>query len=200
MLATLDDLKLHLRSTGAAGTGAALDDDLLTQLLEAASDRIAQERPERTLEPLPALEAGGADTGEPVEFRRLAGRVLQVPDLREVTEIRLDDRDPLTASQYALVRRRPGWPAIYLHLSPGLTYGASEVIITGRWGPADSDSLEPNRAVRHAALVWAARAFHNRTARYADNVQTPDGGIAAYFRQLPPDVLATVNALQIPGV
>lgn len=199
MLATLDDLKLHLKSTGAASAGAALDDGLLTQLLEAASARMQQERPERTLEPVPALE-GEDDTGDPVEFRRLARRVLQVPDLRTVESIRLDDRDPLTSSQYALIRRRPDWPAIYLHLSPGLTDGASEVIITGRWGPADSDTLAPNVAVRHAAIVWAARAFHNRTARYADTVATPDGGAAAYFRQLPPDVLAVVNALHIPGV
>lgn len=209
MLATIAELKLHLHTAGAVSGPAAISDELLGDLLEAASSRMAEERPERTLEPDPPLvpvpdtdPVELEDTADPVERRFAARSVVQVPDLREVTSVSFDDGTPLDASQYRLIRRRPDHPALWLKLATGavgLELGRDELIIVGRWGPADSSTLEPKGSVHHAALVWAARAFHNRTARYGDTVATPDGGVTAYFRQLPPDVLATVNALQIPG-
>jgi hypothetical protein len=186
LLGTVDELRRYL-NTPAGGRGA--DDALLEALLAAASDRIAQARPERTLAPIPATDAD-----PPVARRfRVLGRTVQVPDLRRVDEVALvfaGTRSPVTGYD---LDRRGDRPALYLRLPyahPGAT-----IEVVGWWGPT---VVEP--MVRHAALVWAARAWHERTGRYADAVQDPAGGAASYFRQVPAEVAGTLAVLAVPGV
>lgn len=189
-LAGIDDLRLYLRTTGATGSAAGIDDALLERLIAAASRRLQRARPERTLAPTPA--AGG----EPVEVRFplvAPTRIVQVPDLREVVTVTVNGAD-LPTSGYSLRGRPHEATALWLKLTtPAIADG--ELTIVGHWGPPEVDD-----DVREAVVVWAARAFHNRTARYADTVQSPDGGVASYFRNLPPDVKLLVDALEVPGL
>jgi hypothetical protein len=200
LLATVEELKRYLRTVGTVSAGAGLDEDLLGDLLAAASARIIAALPERTLIP----DLPGDD---PVEVRipYTGGRIVQVPDLRELVTYNgtLIADNPLGPT---LMRRPRELCALWLQFGGGWTippYPGGELVLVGRWGPAAArlgDPIEVNPAVREAALVWAARAYHNRTARYADTVQSPEGGVASYFRNLPPDVKATVDALTIPGL
>lgn len=217
-LATVDELRRYVAAAGTAGGGARLDDGLLESLLDASSARVRAELRDRTLDVVPALDGAGADTAEPVEVRvPLTGspqRIVQVPDLRELVSYAvLDgagygpdvvDVPGATApwSSPSLMRDGPrGRCALWLRF-PVAVWG-TELAIVGRWGPAgttEEDELAPSPAVREAVLVWAARAYHNRTARYADTVQDPAGGVSSYFRNLPPDVASTLDGLRVPGV
>lgn len=217
MLATRDELAKYLRTSGNVTGGGALPDELLDLMLESASSRMIEQRPERTLEPLPALDNDGLDDGDPVELRFTLApgqRVIQVPDLRVVEAIavgtpELPAGDPglraIAAGGYTLARRPNEACALWLRFTTAPSYGgaADELRITGRWGPAGVKVGKPlavRADVREACLVWAARAFHNRTARYSDTLQTPDGGVASYFRNLPPDVKLVLDSLEVPGV
>lgn len=212
-LATTEDLKRYLRTAGTVSAGAALDDALLEGLLAASESRVRSELRDRTLDVVPALvDVAGelADTAEPVEVRvPLTGypqRIVQVPDLRELVSLTVDDvaaaSDVDTAwSTPRIMRAGRELSGCWLRF-PAAVWG-TELAIVGRWGPAGvtaDEPLAPSAAVRDAVIVWAARAFHNRTARYADTVQDPAGGVSQYFRNLPPDVATTIDGLRIPGV
>lgn len=214
-LATVEQLRERLRTAGSVSAGANLDEGLLASLLAGAERRIRLQLPERTLDMRPALVGDPLeDTGEPVELRiPLYGRatsIVRVPDLRELTSIDVSpaaaggaiDLPELTAlGTYTLIRR-PGQACALWVRFPSPVLG-EELVIVGRWGPAELEldgELAVNDAVNDAVLVWAARAFHNRTARYADTMQDPAGGVASYFRNLPPDVASTIEALRVPGI
>lgn len=188
LLANVEDVKLYLRTQGTVQEGARIDETLLWRMLHAASWRMRDERQERTLSPEPA-----SPSAAPIERRFDAAGVVQVPDLREAVEVRLDDR-VLTSSEYTLKRRRND-PALWLKLRDCSPFGARELIVIGRWGPP---SVRPN--VREACIVWTARVFHQRTARFADNQAMPDGGVLGYFRNLPPDVKIVLDSLWVPGL
>lgn len=207
-LATVAQLRRYLHTSGTVVAGAQVDETLLEDLLGAASSRIIEQLPERTL--IPDL-----DDAPPVEVRIPfvnARTIVQVPDLRELVSIDVqpaaiagvelvDQPAPTALHGFTLVRRPRHVCALWLHLAAPVN--GSELVINGRWGPADlrtGEPLEVNRAAREACLVWAARAYHNRTARYADSVQDPAGGVSNYFRNLPPDVASTIDALRVPGV
>jgi hypothetical protein len=198
-LATVADVRLYLKASGAVSTRVAdeVDDRLLARMLRAASGRLAVEASDRTLAPTPA--PGGA----PVErrFRLLERqRVVQVPDLRDVVSVTMPTGTVLEATDYALRRAPADSPCalwVILNAAPRwYAYGAGDLSIVGRWGPpviADE--------VREAVIVWTARAYHNRAARFADNVADPAGGnVLGYFRNLPPDVARVVAGLQVPGL
>jgi hypothetical protein len=190
LLAQTADVELYLRTQGTVSPGAAINAGLIAQMLEAASDRIIRAVPDRTLAP----------TEEPLEQRiALAGarRIIRVPDLREVLELRVDDREPLPAgppSGYGLRRRRPDEPALWVELYAASAWGGRELVINGHWGP---EEVWPS--VREACIVWVARTFHMRTNRFADNAQGPDGMALGYFRNLPPDVKLVTDGLKVPG-
>jgi hypothetical protein len=195
-IATLDDFKRYLRTQGATGTTPSLDDELLQSLLDGATSRVIEAAPDRTIDLLPAA-------GDPVALTfAMHGRqrVLQVPDLREVTSIALDDGTLLAAEDYDLIRRAREVCALWLKLTaPRWT---KALTITGRWGPAGAKIGQPlavRSDIRDAVLVWAARAYHARTGRYADTVQDPAGGVASYFRNVPADVARVLDSLAIPG-
>jgi hypothetical protein len=225
-LATVDELRRYVAAAGTAGGGARLDDGLLESLLDASSARVRAELRDRTLDVVPALvHADPADPASPlvdtapaVEVRvPLTGapqRIVQVPDLRTLETYAVTggaaygpdvvDTPGATPAWSAptLMRDGPrGRTALWLRF-PTAVWG-TELAIVGRWGPAgttEEDELAPSPAVREAVLVWAARAYHNRTARYADTVQDPAGGVSSYFRNLPPDVASTLDGLRVPGV
>lgn len=203
MLATVDSLKSRIRALGAAGTSAMTpsDDDELARLLEAASARILEAAPDRTIEPLDELE---------LDFHLPWGhRIVRVPDLRGTAISATLDGVELDVTSWTYVRRTRELCALWVrldrhHYGHGLNGG--ELKITGKWGPvgAKVGTAEEDLAVRadiaDAALVWAARAWHSRAARFADTTQDPSGGVASYFRNLPPDVKIVVDSLEIPGV
>lgn len=216
MLATADQLRKYLATEGivAAGAGAGVDGDLLDLMLAGASSRITEQRPERTLEPLPALRNAGTtdapdwvDDNDPValSFPIHGRRLYQVPDLRAVDSIETVNRGTTAAftGDYTLVRRPRELCALWIRFRHAVPWG-DELVITGRWGPAGAkigdDPLDVLPALRDAVLVWTSRAYHNRAARYSDTQQDPAGGIASYFRNLPPDVKLTLDALEVPGI
>lgn len=206
LLATVEQLRSMLRTTGTVSAGAEINEVLLQDLLEAASSRIIEMASDRTL-------VADSPDADPVEVRLiLAGptTIVQVPDLRELVTLdvtrpalypgAIDVPTSTLISTPTLIRRPRHACALWLRFP--LPICGDELVITGRFGPAEQrvGSLDVLSAVREAALVWAARAYHNRTARYADSVQDPAGGVANYFRTLPADVASTINALAVPGI
>lgn len=214
MLATADQLRKYLSTEGIVAAGAQVDGELLDLMLAGASSRITEQRPERTLEPLPAIRNDGTaqapvwvDDGDPIAltFPITGRRLYQVPDLRAVDTIETIARDGTVAEltgTYTLVRRPRELCALWIkfHAAP---FG-DELVVTGRWGPAGAkigdDPVDVLPALRDAVLVWTSRAYHNRAARYSDTQQDPSGGVASYFRNLPPDVKLTLDALEVPGL
>lgn len=210
-LASLDDFKRYLRAAGTVSAGGSLDEELLKSLLRASESRVRAELRDRTLDVLPASESD-----PPVEIRvpltGYAQRIVQVPDLRELSSITvvggsgyggdvIDVPGAPAWSAPSLMRAGRERSAVWLRF-PAAVWG-TELAIVGRWGPAgvrEDEPLAPSPAVVEAIIVWAARAFHNRTARYADTVQDPAGGVTQYFRNLPPDVATTIDGLRVPGV
>lgn len=214
MLATVDQLRMFLPTAGTVSAGAAIDGGLLELLLSSADQRIRQALPERTLDVRPALQGDPPDdTGEPVEVRipiARPTRIVQVPDLRVVTSISvvpidygtaIDLPQPGSVAGYTLVRRPRHACALWVQF-PVPVIG-SELVIVGRWGPAEAevgDPLAVNAAARDACLVWAARAYYNKAARFADRTQDPSGAGSDYFRTLPADVASTIDSLRVPGL
>lgn len=185
LLATVEDLAAYLNPHGRGLDETALHE----RLLAAASARVA-ERTGRLFLPDPAylaedpVDDTAPDTIKTVRCDPGSVRV-RVPDIREATEITTDGV-ALDPAGYTLVARRAGEPAVWLDLTSP-TSGPVEV--TGRFGfaavPAD---------IREATVVLAARALYERNARLADVTQDPEGGVASYFRQIPPTVAATLDA------
>lgn len=203
MLATVDSLKSRIRALGAAGTSAMTpsDDAELERLLEAASSRIIEAAPDRTIEVLGELE---------LDFHLPWGRrLIQVPDLRGTAISATLDGVDLDVTGWSYVRRRRELCALWVRLDRhhyGHGFQGGELKIVGSWGPAGAklgtadEDLAVRADIADAALVWAARAWHNRAARFADTTQDPSGGVASYFRNLPPDVKIVVDSLEVPGV
>jgi hypothetical protein len=190
LLASVEDVELYLRTTGTVSAGAPINPGLIEKMLRAASDRIVRAVPDRTLMP----------DGPRVRRVPFAGArgLVRVPDLREALEVRVDDRDPLPAgppSGYGLRRIRVEDPALWVELYSFSGWGGRELIVNGYWGP---EEVWPS--VSEACVVWVARAYHQRTNRFADNAQGPDGLALGYFRNLPPDVKVVLSGLKVPGV
>lgn len=208
VLATLEQLRHTIASTGTVVAGAQIDEDYLARLLAAATERLMGELPERTLDIHPApVGDPPADTADPVEVRipiTYPRRVFGVPDLRELVSLNVQHAESTAVAPagYTLIRRPREVCALWVRFPYRLT--GTELVIVGRWGPAGlrvGTPLDVSESVRDAALVWAARAFHNRAARFADSVQeSTTGNVANYFRNMPADVATTINALRIPGL
>lgn len=213
MLATVEELRRYLNTTGG-GASPAGEEQLLDGLLAAADARVRELLPDRTLAPDPAPVMN--DDDPPVDVSLpvsrafvLTGNVVQVPDLRRVHSITLDG---VTYTGGYRLRQRAGQPAWWITFpfdydGPVLTpasgswrsteYRAVErdLVVTGWWGPTE---VAPH--VKEAVLVWAARTFQERAARWSDARQDPDGGVASYFRNVPPSVKATIDSLKVPGL
>lgn len=205
-IASVEDLKVYLATDGGGATDD-VEERLLAKLLAAADQRFSELTRDRTLAPVPALVADGgdppayADTAPPVTYSfPLDDCTVQVPDLREVVELRIDET-PYTG-RYVLRGPRDA-PAWRITLPTSITqYGilgwdgcAQTLHVTGRWGP-----LEPDAAAVEAVCAWAARVYQERAARWSDARQDAEGGIASYFRGVPPNVKATIDSLRIPGL
>lgn len=211
MLATIDDLRRYLNTPGG-GSASPAETQLLEDVLRAASSRFVELLPDRTLVPLPA-----SDGDDPVAMTfPMYGRVVRVPDLRTVTALAIDGT--AYAGTYVL-RGRPGKPSWWLRFPSGIgatpgvvdlpagyangydfvdaaSSGDRLLTVTGYWGPAGD--VEPH--VREAVLIWAARVYQERAARWSDARQDPEGGVTSYFRSIPPAIKATIDSLRIPGL
>ncbi len=164
--------------------------DLYERVLDAASRRV-EERTGRQFTPTPTSDAA---SDVYVVVQTVPGdRLVRVPDVREASEVTVDGV-ALDAADYTLRPRagRPDEPAVWVELPYP---AAGDVAITGRFGfeqvPAD---------VREATVVMAARAVYERNARLADVTQDPEGGVASYFRSIPPTVAATLDAYRVARV
>jgi hypothetical protein len=193
-LATLDELKRRVHASG----GGVVDETLLGELLDAASARIVELTGDRTLAPDPANPTDDAVS----RTFPVYGAIVQVPDLRVVESITLDDRELTVAVDYTLRGRhaKPAWWVKLNNYRGDLfdTAGGGrtpELTVVGHWGP-----LAVEAHVRDLALTWASRAFHERQARFADATQDPAGGAASYFRTVPAQVQLVLSALRIPGL
>lgn len=185
LLATVEDLDAYLNPHARGLDETALHE----RLLDAASSRVA-ERTGRLFLPDPAYLADDPVDDTAPEVTRTVrcdpdSTRVRVPDVRTASEITTAGV-VLDPDGYTLVARRAGEPAVWLDLAAP-TDGPVE--ITGRFGfaavPAD---------IREATVVLAARALYERNARLADVTQDPEGGVASYFRQIPPTVKATLDA------
>lgn len=203
LLATRADLTAYLNPHSRGIDESALYD----RLLDAASRRV-EEYTGRSFLPDPAYvtESPIVDTAPPVtvdvgldrvEYAPFQQRALsafaawaRVPDVRAVTAVEVDGV-ALDATDWAL-DARAGQPAHAIRLGRG---PSDSLQVTGRFGfanvPAD---------VREATVVLAGRALYERNARLADVVQDPEGGVASYFRQIPPVVAATLDRYRIGGL
>jgi hypothetical protein len=195
--ATIEDLRAYLATNGG-GAPASAEDDLLAQMLAAAHGRFLELRPDRTLAPLPPK---AEDDPVAMTFTLPAGRrLLVVPDLREVEEIKIDGT--VYTGRVTLLGRpgRPAWRVKLVDWRPRILDAESdldhEVEITGRWGPAGG----PEPQVKEAVIVWVARVYQERAARWSDARTDIEGGVQTYFRAIPASIAATINALQVPGV
>jgi hypothetical protein len=204
MLADRAQLERYLSPSGGSIAGArsaGLDGALLDDLLAAASDRMIEAVPDRTLELVPADE-----TADPVAMRfpiRGGRSIVQVPDLRELVAANIDGRE-LDVTTIRL-RQRPRELCALWVIAPLHSPFYEELELVGRWGPAGAkigdDPLKVRPAIADACVAWAARAFYNRAARFADNVTDPGGGqTLGYFRNLPPDVKSVLEGLEVPGL
>lgn len=211
MIGTRDELRRYLHTAG----GGAEEDTLLDDLLAAASDRFKSLTPGRTLEPDPAPPAEGDPAPAPiVRTFRARGSVVRLPDLRvdslsavaldgaalDVAGLDLEGRDG--EGTYLIARLPQAAPMPVDVLVPiGNTWTTAAgryrrtVSISGYWGPA-----APFPRVVEAVLIWAARVYHERAARWSDARQDPEGGVASYFRRIPPSIEAVVNDLRVPGL
>lgn len=202
LLATRADLTSYLNPHAQALDESGLYD----RLLDAASRRV-EEYTGRGFLPDPAYvsESPTVDTAPAVTVEVGLDRVdygpfaqpalarfaawAQVPDVRAVETVTVDDQ-ALTTDEWAL-DARDGQPAHAMRLTRAPRRGLE---VTGRFGfaavPAD---------VREATVVLAARAVYERNARLADVTQDPEGGVASYFRQIPPVVAATLDRYRVGG-
>lgn len=179
-LADVDQLKARLNDRGGK-----TDDDVLWGLLKAASNVMEQVR---------LFHPDPPPGDDPVTrtVRLDHARMIRVPDVRSLTAIDIDGAsvDPNTVRLVG----RDNEPAYHLYLPAGVVSG-EWMELTGHFG-----FQAPPEEVVQAVLTLAQRAYHERNARQADTVQDPEGGVYAYFRQIPPSVEQVRAYHRIPGL
>lgn len=184
-LATMDQLKAALNVRQGE-----FDEATAQLFLDAASEQV-ERYCERSFRPDPAP----VDEGEPApaavtrEVRAHGRRMVRIPDARRLDRVTADGT-LLRADQWDLLRIGDD-PAPALHLD----VDAKRLELTGFFGWEN-----PPAPVVTAVLTLAARFYHERDARFADQTVDPMGGITNYFRQLPASVLAQISLYRIPGV
>lgn len=196
LLATVADVTSYMNPVARGIDETAL----YTRLLDAASRRV-EEYTGREFLPDPAYvsESPIVDTAAPVTrtialaaieygpFQQPALQrfyaVARVPDARSLTAV-TSDGTALAADQWELEGRN-GEPAARLKFR---AIPLESLTVTGRFGFADVPGN-----VRQATVELVARAVYERNARLADVVQDPEGGVASYFRQLPPSVVSVLD-------
>lgn len=205
LLATVADVAAYMNPHGRGIDETALT----TRLLDAASRRV-EDWTGREFLPDPAYTAEGppiVDTAAPATRTVSLARVdlgpfpdpalqffystARIPDTRSLTSVVVDGTT-LAPDQYEL-DGRPGQPYTRLKLRALPLRGP--ITLTGRFGFADVPGQ-----VRQATVELTARAIYERNARLADVVQDPEGGVASYFRQIPPSVVSVLTPYQVGGL
>jgi hypothetical protein len=130
----------------------------------------------------------------------LSRDVLRIPDVRTVNSVvlagvTLSPVDVYGFGGFALSGESPGEPYTWITLRERQRGHTShqDLAITGFWGwnPAPAD-------IKDAVLTLASRKYRERDAGYGDTVQLPEGGVIAYFSQLPSSVAMTLDSYRIP--
>jgi len=178
----VDELTPYLGTATALDAG---DQAFLEFLLQGVCDYAAQHTG-RTLTPNPA---GTSPENATITITKLVyDNRFRLPDARTITTVTADDVE-LTTGQYRANVVTPGGTIVYLDL---LERQAKSVVVTGQFGfsevPAD---------LRDAIYTHTARNYRERDAMYADQVELPDGGSVAFFRQLPPRVKLVYDAYRV---
>jgi hypothetical protein len=197
-----------------------VDPELLESFLEAAFEQ-AQAPPPfgcgRLLLPDPPLEGDPlADDADPIERElEVTGRVVLVPDAREIVQVRGYNDAVLTAGidygNYKVVTRNG--VIVALRLATGMRGGYRggyrgrygdwrcdptwpvTVIVKGRFG-----FLEPPVNLAEAIYTLAGRMYFERDAQYSDQVRVAEGATGeAYFRQLPVRTKLAFASLTVPA-
>lgn len=162
------------------------DTDELQAMLDAAAG-LCQRYTSRLFEPDPPFDVDGNDTGTAV-IRRFPARGrtrIKIPDLRVATAVTLDGVS-LTANVGYYIEAYPTATSIQLVQGSAFisSMSAGELAITGRWG-----MLQAPDEIKRSILEYAARKYHQKTARWSDQV-TPsmEGGTFSYFRSIPDEI------------
>ena len=203
LLANVSDVTAYMNPVARGIDETAL----YTRLLDAASRRV-EEYAGREFLPSPAYvtESPIDDSASPVTRTISLGAIeygpfhqpslqrwysaARVPDVRSLTAVTVDG-NPVVAANWEL-EGRAGEPALRLKMR---AIPLVSVSITGRFGFANVPG-----DIRQATVELVARAVYERNARLADVVQDPEGGVASYFRQLPPSVVSVLQNYQSLGL
>lgn len=179
LLATLDQLKARLNTREGD-----IEEELLTELLESASDRV-RKLSGREFKPV------NTETQEAIVRTASAfgSRMCQAHDVRELEVITADGVD--VTDRCRLIRLRPEDPAHAVRLP----FPADQVKLTGWFGFA---TVPPS--IRDAVLGWAQRTYHETRSRLADSHVDPDGMVQNYFRSVPLFVSQPISSYRIPGL
>lgn len=186
MIGDVETLKWYAKIAGDA------DDELLELLLKAQTGLFQKLTNGRQFVRSEAPEAK--------TFSTQGADVIQVPDLASVDDVTLDGASlgPWSlggGSGYQLIPPAPHTDFILSGVSRnGRGTGYGDLVITGIWGwdPVPDEVVD-------AVMTMAARKFRERAASYADTVSDPEGGLLAYYRQLPPSVQAVVDLYRLPS-
>lgn len=125
----------------------------------------------------------------------------RIPDLRSASSVIFDGAALVDGVGYDIGDVSTE-PATFIRLietqwstSAFATKVYSTLSIAGLWGwsPAPED-------IKGVVLTLAARRFREMDASYGDTVQTPDGGVIAYFRQLPASVQGVLDSYRVPRI
>jgi hypothetical protein len=161
------------------------------QLYLDGAEQFAERWCGRTFSPDPPIDPELGDVAPAVtKYRSARGkRFVRVPDLRVATSVVLDG---VTLTDYFIDSYVT--PATHIELA-STTTGRGELAITGRWGfspPPDDAKI--------AILQLAARGWSRRDARWSDTVQTPDGAVFFYSRNMPDEVANVFRSYRIPNL
>ena len=169
-------------------------DDQFMQLLLDGAELFFERTTGRLFSPLPEL-VNEVDTAAPVikKFSARGRRLINIPDLRTATAVTLDGAALVEDSGYyfdAYVE-----PATQFSL---VSYPASgsrgELAITGRWGwnPSPPDA-------KSAIITLAARIYKKKDTLWSDTIQTAEGAVFFFSRNMPEEVEAVWRSYRTPN-
>lgn len=200
-LATVEELAKQLAFTRAP---TADENAALQLLLDAATADLATESGRN----FTAQPAADGDAPVAKSFTTYMGTHLRIEgDLRRTPAptVELGPGAVLALNTgYALEGMQEQLPyATHIDLQPAWGRyswpgGNDDLTITGWWGWREDDPMWPS--AKRACLSLAARMHAEKGARWADSVQTAEGGAFTYLRQIPGSVQSFIDRIKVPRV